>query len=1165
MCLTEKLRWTILRSGWKFLLIGLLGLVAVQPLLNPAMTCSDDGGHYLARFVELDHCLRQGAIWPRWTPDLVYGYGYPLFNFFPPLSFYPAEFFHLLGLSFAQAWNAALTLYILLGGMTMYLLVKDIFGEKAAWVAAVAYMYAPYQLYNVLYRGNLGEAMALPLLPLILWAFRRLIIRGKICYLVASALSYAALILTHNVIGLVFTPVLLLYVITLGLLKIRSPKVSDRGVGGSVGRPLPNLGVPRLLWLVGAALLLALGLSAFFWLPAFFEKRWVKIHLAYTPAGMNYRYNFLSLGELLSPPTPVHTALMNPAPPRSLGLVQLALALLAVAGWWSFKDREKRFHVVFFSLVLISLMFMVLPQSVAVWDHLPLLEYVQFPFRFLGIASLAAALLAGGLFGISGGQGIGLLNSLGVTREEPEQVRDSTIPWGLSNPRLRFTSHVSRFTFHVSRLTFYVSRLAKRPSLIAGTIILVVEILIIALSLPWLYPRYCSTTEGLSIAKLTRLERSLGVIGATSAGEYLPIWVKEVPSESSMEAMYRAGAPIERLEPSSLPEGAVVKSAEYGLTSADILIDSPRPFQAVFNTFYFPGWQAYVDGKSVPIVPTEPYGLISFEVPAEESNLQVRFQDTPLRLAAKAMSAFSALVVLALVIWSLVRWSGGRVAGPNTQYPIPNTLWNVQGVLAIALLLTKMAYIDRHDNWFRRSGFDGSRVEGVQVPLEVNFDEEMMLLGYGLDPSTVESGGTFRLDLYWKAQRKLDTAYSAYARLKDAQSNLWSPKDGRRPGGYRDYPATSTWPLDQYAQDSYQIQVLPGTPPGEYDLIVGAFSKATLEELAVLDERGVAVGTSLAIGKLTVVRPRKPPSIEELEMQHPVAIRFGEELELMGYDMDRPTVRAGEGVHLTLFWRSLKEMDQPHAALLRLVDGGGEIVAKEAFPVASEAYRTTQWQTGEVVRSQHYFPVPAETSAGRYRLQLVVVDQKGTLLAAAIDLGELEIEVPERRMTLPVIENPMEINLGNEVTFLGYDLETTVVKPGDNLRLTLYWQARREIAGWYKVFTHLLDDEERIWAQKDSVPVAGMRPTTGWVKGEVIVDEYELTIDPDAPGGDYILEIGMYEEGTGQRLNVLNEEGQAVGNRILLEKVRIEPYYAPSEMDDNVSFLQTVYNSLKTS
>jgi hypothetical protein len=178
--------------------------------------------------------------------------------------------------------------------------------------------------------------------------------------------------------------------------------------------------------------------------------------------------------------------------------------------------------------------------------------------------------------------------------------------------------------------------------------------------------------------------------------------------------MYRAGAPVERLEPSSLPEGAVVKSAEYGLTSADILIDSPRSFQAVFNTFYFPGWQAYVDGKSVPIVPTEPYGLISFDVLGGKRSLQVRFQDTPLRLAAKALSVLSAVVILGLIICALKigYWilDIGRLAEGgatrNTQHATRSTFWELQAVLVIALLLTKVAYIDRHDNWFRRSGFD---------------------------------------------------------------------------------------------------------------------------------------------------------------------------------------------------------------------------------------------------------------------------------------------------------------------------------------------------------------------------------------------------------------------------------------------------------------------------
>ncbi|MFQ6059592.1 MAG: hypothetical protein ACE5MB_12015, partial [Anaerolineae bacterium] len=84
------------------------------------------------------------------------------------------------------------------------------------------------------------------------------------------------------------------------------------------------------------------------------------------------------------------------------------------------------------------------------------------------------------------------------------------------------------------------------------------------------------------------------------------------------------------------------------------------------------------------------------------------------------------------------------------------------------------------------------------------------------------------------------------------------------------------------------------------------------------------------------------------------------------------------------------------------------------------------------------------------------------------------------------------------------------------------------------VFTHLLDGGSRLWGQRDSLPLGGARPTTGWVPGEVLVDEYEIVVDPATPPGEYVIEIGMYQAATGQRLPVLDEEGQIVGDRILL-------------------------------
>jgi hypothetical protein len=94
----------------------------------------------------------------------------------------------------------------------------------------------------------------------------------------------------------------------------------------------------------------------------------------------------------------------------------------------------------------------------------------------------------------------------------------------------------------------------------------------------------------------------------------------------------------------------------------------------------------------------------------------------------------------------------------------------------------------------------------------------------------------------------------------------------------------------------------------------------------------------------------------------------------------------------------------------------------------------------------------------------------------------------------------------------------------------------------YTVFTHLLDGESRIWGQQDSVPKAGTYPTTLWVEGEVVADEYEIVVKPDAPPGQYVIEVGMYLAQSGERLPVLDELGQVRGDRILLEAVEIRSW-----------------------
>ena len=87
----------------------------------------------------------------------------------------------------------------------------------------------------------------------------------------------------------------------------------------------------------------------------------------------------------------------------------------------------------------------------------------------------------------------------------------------------------------------------------------------------------------------------------------------------------------------------------------------------------------------------------------------------------------------------------------------------------------------------------------------------------------------------------------------------------------------------------------------------------------------------------------------------------------------------------------------------------------------------------------------------------------------------------------------------------------------------------------YTVFVHLLDRENRIWGQRDGLPGNGVLQTTGWVKGEVITDEHEFTVKPDAPPDEYLIEVGLYNAQTGQRLPVLGDAVQE--DSILLNEV----------------------------
>ncbi|HEC24110.1 MAG TPA: hypothetical protein ENI95_14455, partial [Chloroflexi bacterium] len=125
------------------LVIAILVLPAVHPLTFGALPDTPDGLLHLYRLIALDHAIRHGDLWPRYVPGALFGYGAPIFNFYAPLSLYPLELLHLIGLRFLDALLVGMALYTFAGALGAYRLGEAWGGPVSGITASVAYTYAP--------------------------------------------------------------------------------------------------------------------------------------------------------------------------------------------------------------------------------------------------------------------------------------------------------------------------------------------------------------------------------------------------------------------------------------------------------------------------------------------------------------------------------------------------------------------------------------------------------------------------------------------------------------------------------------------------------------------------------------------------------------------------------------------------------------------------------------------------------------------------------------------------------------------------------------------------------------------------------------------------------------------------------------------------------------
>ncbi|MGB9594501.1 MAG: hypothetical protein ACPL7R_10245, partial [Anaerolineae bacterium] len=265
-------------------------------------------------------------------------------------------------------------------------------------------------------------------------------------------------------------------------------------------------------------------------------------------------------------------------------------------------------------------------------------------------------------------------------------------------------------------------------------------------------------------------------------------------------------------------------------------------------------------------------------------------------------------------------------------------------------------------------------------------------------------------------------------------------------------------------------------------------------------------------------------------------------LGLAGWQMDREQASPGETVSVVGYWQAAGSVQADYDGVLMLVGSNGVVVAEKAQRLGTPQYPSSAWGAGRPVRWVVRLPIPAAASSGAYVVKVALRDRfSGKMVGEPVAIGEVQVSGPSRVFTPPQAGMRVGTRFGSWAELYGADLSATTVSPGAALKVTLYWLALEEMPKSYTVFVHLIDAENRVWAQQDSIPQGGARPTTGWLPGEYIADAYTLQIKPDTPPGEYWIEVGLYDaaDPSFPRLPVLGADGQITGDRVLLAKIAI--------------------------
>jgi len=357
-------------SKHKFLLINLavllfVGLIFLFPFFQKGFYLSHDGEAQVARFGAYVKGFLDGQFPIRWAGDLNYRYGSSVLIFYYPLTGLAAIPLNIVGISLENSFKLIIGFSFVICFSSFFLWIRELTKDnRAAFAGALVYGLAPYHFLNLYVRGDIAELLALGLVPFVFY-FIEINRKERIEFTLLSSVFYALVILSHNSVSLVFSPIILLYAI------FRS---KDK----------------KSLFSSFLMILLGLMMSAFFWLPAIIEAKYTNAQLF---MGDMFKNNFPSFSSLIYSNWGFG-ADVNKAGGLSPQLGIIAWAFVLLSTLFIFRKNKYSKDVIFWMVIFWGLIFLTIGSSSSIWKIVPFLKELQFPWRFVGISSFVAAVLA---------------------------------------------------------------------------------------------------------------------------------------------------------------------------------------------------------------------------------------------------------------------------------------------------------------------------------------------------------------------------------------------------------------------------------------------------------------------------------------------------------------------------------------------------------------------------------------------------------------------------------------------------------------------------------------------------------------------------------------------------------------------------------------------------